>query len=909
MSWVTVIWSMVASACLTLALLHFWVWFKNRQARANLAFAVAAVAVAGVDAAELLVMHARTPEAIAAAMRWLDVPMFVLVAALVGFVRLNFRTVRPWLGWTAVVLRFFSLILNFTSGTTDNYREITAVRQMDFLGEPVSVVAQAVTNPWGHVSELSMLFLLVFVTDAAIRLWRVGGAENQRQPWVIGGSLAGFIVVAAGFSALIENQIIHWPYLISLPFLAIVLVMNHELSRDVVHAAQLSDDLQERLRFETLLTDISSKFVNLPASEVDREILDAQRRICNLLDLDLSAIWQWSDEVPGIFRLTHFCGVVEGPQPPERMSAQEHFPWFQQQMLAGRIVAISSPAEMPAEAARDQVTFRQFNIKSALVIPLSVGGAPPIGILGLNTTRTQRGWPDALVQRLQLVAQIFANALARKHADQALRESEERMSLAADAAGAGLWILHLKTSRFWLTKKTWELFGLAPEADLALERFLNLVHPDDRELVRETIQTVVQSKSEASVEYRAVGSGSDLRWMSSHGRVQLDAAGEPERLMGVTVDVTPRKLAEEKLRQLSLAVEQSPVLITITDKQGKIVYVNRKFSEVTGYSLEECLGQNPRILKSGESSPKVYEELWATITGGKTWRGEFHNRKKNGELYWESAVISPILDAGLVTHFVGIKEDITEHKRAESEITRQRNELTHLSRVTTLSTLSSSLAHELNQPLGIILSNAQAAQELLAQDPPVVAEVSEILTDIVAADRRAAEVIQRLRALMKRGETSRQPLRINDLLEEVLQLVQADFIGRGVTPVCNLASDLPLIIGDQVQLQQLALNLILNAADAMAANAPGRRRLQLTTTRRGQNVRASVRDEGAGLPADVEQLFQPFFTTKAHGLGMGLAICRSIITAHHGRLWAEPHPERGAVFQFELPIADSPNHP
>ena len=185
----------------------------------------------------------------------------------------------------------------------------------------------------------------------------------------------------------------------------------------------------------------------------------------------------------------------------------------------------------------------------------------------------------------------------------------------------------------------------------------------------------------------------------------------------------------------------------------------------------------------------------------------------------------------------------------------------------------------------------------------MVTELSEILSDIVAADRRAAEIIQRLRSLLKRGETSLQPLPLNDLIEEVLRLLDADLIGRGVTAICDLAPDLPPITGDRVQLQQLVLNLILNAADAMAPNAPGTRRLHLTTARHQTTVRASVRDKGAGLPADVERLFQPFYTTKAHGLGMGLAICRSIIAAHHGRLWAEPHPERGAVFHFELPVA------
>ncbi|MEO8350597.1 MAG: ATP-binding protein [Chthoniobacteraceae bacterium] len=249
----------------------------------------------------------------------------------------------------------------------------------------------------------------------------------------------------------------------------------------------------------------------------------------------------------------------------------------------------------------------------------------------------------------------------------------------------------------------------------------------------------------------------------------------------------------------------------------------------------------------------------------------------------------------------GISIDITELKAAELEAAQHRSELTHLTRVTTLSELSGSLAHELNQPLAIILSNAQAAQRLLAQSPPDVAEVSDILADIVGEDRRAGEVIQRLRALLKRGETALLPVSLNEVIEDVLHLAESDFIGRGVVVVRALADDLPAVKGDRVQLQQVLLNLILNAADAMSANVPGARRIHISTARHAAAVRVSVRDEGCGLPADAEKLFRPFFTTKSHGLGMGLAICRTIIGAHSGKLWAEPHPERGAVFHFDLP--------
>jgi len=251
----------------------------------------------------------------------------------------------------------------------------------------------------------------------------------------------------------------------------------------------------------------------------------------------------------------------------------------------------------------------------------------------------------------------------------------------------------------------------------------------------------------------------------------------------------------------------------------------------------------------------------------------------------------------------GVSLDITKRKLAQLEAQELRNDLAHVSRAATMNELSGSLAHELNQPLSIILSNAQAAQEQLERKQPDLAEIRDILTDIVKADRRAAEIIQRLRAMLRRDTTAFRTLQLNDLLTEVLQLVRADLIGRRVTVTCQFASELPAIMGDRVQLQQVALNLILNAAEAMAVSEEGLRRLFIVTAARDGKVRVSVRDSGRGLPAHLEKLFEPFFTTKTTGLGMGLTICRSIVTGHNGRIWAENHPEGGAMFHFEIPTA------
>src|SRR2546422_3859731 len=245
MNWVTVIWSMVGGACLTLALMHVVIWLKNRGAQVHLVFSVMAVSVAAITALELAMMRAGTPRQFGILMRWTHVPVFVLVVCLVSFVRLYFGTGRLWLGHAAWGVRLVSLILNLILLRNLNYLPITGLGHVQFLGERVSV-AEGVHSWLSEVGigELSSVLLLAFVVDASIALWRQGSSDGRRRVLVVGGSIAFFIVIAAGFAALIRVGIIYAPYLISLPFLAIVAAMSYELSCDVLRAAALARQLQ-----------------------------------------------------------------------------------------------------------------------------------------------------------------------------------------------------------------------------------------------------------------------------------------------------------------------------------------------------------------------------------------------------------------------------------------------------------------------------------------------------------------------------------------------------------------------------------------------------------------------------------------------------------------------------------------
>jgi C4-dicarboxylate-specific signal transduction histidine kinase len=255
---------------------------------------------------------------------------------------------------------------------------------------------------------------------------------------------------------------------------------------------------------------------------------------------------------------------------------------------------------------------------------------------------------------------------------------------------------------------------------------------------------------------------------------------------------------------------------------------------------------------------------------------------------------------------LGSSVDITSRKRAQLEVEQQRNELAHLSRVTMLSELSGSLTHELNQPLAAILSNAQAAQRFLAAPEPNLDEVREVLRDIVSDDRRAGEVIRGLRRMLKRGELRQEEFDGNDLVRDVLKLVRGDVLNSGVYLTVELAAERLPLRGDRVQLQQVLLNLVVNGCEAMTSFGPHNRRLKVTSQLAGSSgVQVGDADEGVGIPhGDLERVFEPFYTTKPQGLGLGLSVCRRIITAHGGRLWAENNSMGGSTFFFTLPNFD-----
>src|SRR5262245_23123453 len=369
--------------------------------------------------------------------------------------------------------------------------------------------------------------------------------------------------------------------------------------------------------------------------------------------------------------------------------------------------------------------------------------------------------------------------------------------------------------------------------------------------------------------------------------------------IGSCVDIAERKRAEERFQ---IALEAAPVAMILTDRQGSITLVNTQVERLFGYRREELLGQVIEVLlpkRFRAQHPGHRQGFFAKPRARAMGAGrELASLRKDGTEFHVERGLSAI-ETDSVLFVLASVIDISERRQAEE----QRRELMHLSRVAILGELSGALAHELNQPLTAILSNAQAAQRLLAQERLDLSEVQEALKDIVEEDKRAGEVIRGLRALLSKGETQFQGLDLNAVTSDVLDLAHADFVTRGVMVSSNLPADLPAVRADRVQLQQVLLNLIVNACDAMITGPPSERRLTIAATPDGNGmVQVSIADSGCGIPAEkMDRLFEPFFTTKEQGLGLGLTICRSIVTAHGGRLWVVNNPERGATFCLTLP--------
>jgi PAS domain S-box-containing protein len=489
--------------------------------------------------------------------------------------------------------------------------------------------------------------------------------------------------------------------------------------------------------------------------------------------------------------------------------------------------------------------------------------------------------------------------------DEALYDSQERMSLAADAAGLVAWTWDIRRDEVWLSDKDRAFFGFSKSEKLNSERVRSVVHSEDRQFVRQLVENSLRTRDEIEAEYRVVLPDGKVRWVTRRGRVEFDGNGEPTWERGVLMDVTERKQAEEKFR---LATEASPSGILLVNDQGRLVLVNSQIENLFGYRREELVGKPVDILvpeRFANQHPTQRATFFAAPTARAMGAGrELFARRKDGSEFPVEIGLNPIQTPEGILVLAAVV-DISARKVAEEEALRHREDLGHLSRVAVMGELTASIAHELNQPLSGIVSNASAGQRFIDRGDVDLHELRDLLADIVADGRRAGDVIRGIQSMVKKSIPAEQRVNLNELVTNVLQMVKPNAMLHSCELQTLLDPNLPAIEANPIQLQQVLINLVINSLDAMRNTPRSRRKVVVTTERNGDDtICTSVRDYGVGIPEEArDRIFDHFFTTKAEGLGMGLGIVRSIVESHGGTVAAENVEGGGARFHFTLPVS------
>ncbi len=495
----------------------------------------------------------------------------------------------------------------------------------------------------------------------------------------------------------------------------------------------------------------------------------------------------------------------------------------------------------------------------------------------------------------------------RKRAEQALTRSAAYLAEAQKLTHTGSWVWDPRTEKvLYCSEEMFRIFGLDPRESLpSRDNFRQQIHPEDRDWVKKRFEESLRERADTFAEYRVLLPDGTVRYINASGHPVLNEDGEFIEFVGTAVDVTERKRAEVVGQRLAAIVNSSEDAIVSKDLNGIIETWNGGAERLFGYQASEVIGKSILIIIPPDRHDEELRIVERIRRGELIKSYETVRMREDGSLLDISLTVSPLRDAaGRIIGASKIARDITERKRAEAALRDMQMQLAHANRVATMGQLSASITHEVNQPITAAVTYALAARRWLSAEPPNFRELDNALSHIVKEGNRAGEVVARIRALIKKVPARKDAVAIDDAILEVIALTRTEAASNSVSVRTQFAEGLPRVQGDRVQLQQVMLNLIVNAIQAMSGIGEGARELQISidAVPSEGRVRVGVRDTGPGLsPESLSRLFEPFYTTKPDGMGMGLSICRSIIEAHGGRLWAIPCEPQGALFQFTVP--------
>ncbi len=490
-----------------------------------------------------------------------------------------------------------------------------------------------------------------------------------------------------------------------------------------------------------------------------------------------------------------------------------------------------------------------------------------------------------------------------------LQESESRFQFVADAAPVLIWMAGVDKLCTFFNKPWLQFTGRSMEQELG-NGWAEGVHQDDLERCVQVYTSAFDARQPFVMQYRLRRDDGEYRWISDQGVPRYDAQGTFAGYIGSCVDVTELMTKDEALRQSEERMRLAAAAVNLGIWEWHLatneIWATNARRAVLGWpstgkvTFEDFISQvHP------EDRSRIRQTINEAVCDGKDYESEYRLVLPDGIVRWMSTRGSIQFDnAGKPSRLVGISIDITARKQAELDAQRGRAELSHLSRVALMGEMSASIAHELNQPLSGILSNAAAGQRFIDRGDVDLGEVRELLGDIVSDGRRASDVVRGIRGMVKKGQLARCSVNLNEVVMDAWRMASPDALLHSCQLETSLDPNLPAIDGDPVQLQQVLLNLAINAFDAMRDTPASKRKVLIATQSNGDDmVRTSVRDYGVGISEEMrDRLFDPFFSTKTEGLGMGLAIVRSIVESHGGTITAENADGGGTRFEFVLPV-------
>jgi two-component system sensor kinase FixL len=485
-----------------------------------------------------------------------------------------------------------------------------------------------------------------------------------------------------------------------------------------------------------------------------------------------------------------------------------------------------------------------------------------------------------------------------------LGESDEKLRAIVNQVIVGIVQADLAGRITFVNDRYCEITGY-PREELLGKQWQDFTHPDDLPQNGKFFEQITRGESPLPFEKRYMRKNGNACWVTISGSALRNAAGEVLGELAVVVDITERKRAEEELRIAAIAF-QAQESIMVTDASGVILRVNDAFTRMTGYSAEEAVGKTPSLLKSGLHDEKFFQDMWAAIRQEHYWQGETWNKRKDGTIYMEWQTISAVLAPdGNVSHYIGTFIDITERKRLEKELQERRKEMNELQKLHVAAQTASAIAHELNQPLMAIASYSGAARMLLQAEVPNLDKIRNAIEGSERQAQRAGQSIRELIEFLSIKEFSTEAFDLNQEVRDVLDTARSEHELQFHSIFQPEARRL-MVRANHSHVQRVLLNLLHNGIEAMQEAGVLLPSIIVTvrTLKDGNAAQVTIQDNGPGVrKQDLQRLFEPFFSTKASGIGMGLAISRSLIEANGGQLWVDPHETPGATFHFTLPLA------